>query len=83
MKSFAAKLVLTGAAAALLTGCGGSGGGGDVVVAPPPPPSASLEDIFGTGFGSIFRASANSDPREPSTADVNAVSFTTDPIAVP
>lgn len=72
-----------------LAACDGGGGGGEVIVTPAPPPPAPpptaprLEDMFGANFGTAFRAIANSDPRDPLPGDLNAVSFTTDPIPVP
>lgn len=76
------------AAAAALTACGGGNSNSDapappVVVTPTPPPVAMLQDMFGAGFAAIFNLAANSDPRDPTTADVSAVSFTTDPVPVP
>ena len=80
-------LLLTAAisAAALgLAACGGGGGGGDVVVTPPPPPAApKLEDGFGSGFATAFRAADTAEPREPSAADVIAVNATADPVPIP
>lgn len=76
--SAAALLCLT------LSACGGGGGGGDGgVVTPPPPPSAKLEDGFGGPFGTAYRAGNNTDPRDPASGDVVAVSATTDPVPVP
>jgi hypothetical protein len=53
---------------------GGSGGGGVVVTKP--------EDRFGTGFGALFRAAANSDPSEPAAGFIIPVDVTTDPLSV-
>lgn len=80
------RLIRNAAAVALATlglaACGGGGGGGMTVVTPPPP-SAALEDAFGAGFATSYRANPNTDPREPAAADIIAVSPTTDPVAVP
>ncbi len=69
-------------AAATLTACSGGGGGGSASVSPPadPPPPVSVIDMFGAGFGSLFRASANTEARRPTSSDIVAVSLTTQPI---
>ncbi|CAN5443918.1 hypothetical protein BH10PSE5_BH10PSE5_12080 [soil metagenome] len=73
--SGAALLVL----AVGLSACGGGGGGGSATVTPPPA-SASVADQLGTGFGTDFRASPNSDPRDLAAGDVIAVNPTAEPI---
>ena len=82
------KRVLLGTAAlAAVAGLGACGGGGDddvaVVTPPPTPPAARFEDQFGANFGIAFRASANSDPRDPAPGDIIPISFTTDPVNIP
>lgn len=72
--SGAALLVL----AVGLSACGGGGGGGASVT--PPPASASVADQLGAGFGTDFRASPNSDPRDLAAGDVIAVNPTAEPI---
>ena len=73
--------VFTGLAALALGACGGGGGnygvggGGGAVVAKP-------EDRFGTGFGALFRAPANSDPSEPAAGFIISVDVTSDPLSV-
>ena len=84
-------LLRSAAVGALLVGglaaCDGGGGGGEIIVTPPPvtppTPPSRLEDQFGANFGTTFRAANNTDPRDPQSGDLNAVSFTTDPIPVP
>lgn len=67
--------------AAGLAACGGGSGDKTVTVAPPaPPPPATLQSLFGTGFATLFSAGANTDPSNPMTSDVIALSLTTDPI---
>jgi hypothetical protein len=84
MKRTLLKLTGLALAAGALVGCGGGGDSTTTVITPPQPPQASpLEDMFGLGFGATFRLTSNGDPREPSAGDLTAVSFTTDPIAVP
>lgn len=83
MKALIIKASVGALLAATLAGCGGGGGGDGGVVTPPPPPSARLEDGFGAGFATSYRASPNTDPRDPATSDINGVSVTTDPVAVP
>jgi hypothetical protein len=76
-----------GLAALALAGCGG--GGASYGPNPPPPTGGSncsasaLENLFGCGFGALFRASANSDPAEPDPNGVFAVDLTKDPTSVP
>jgi len=75
--------LLTGAATLAPAACGGGGngyGGGYT-----PPVVVKLEDQVGgnSGFGALFRASANSDPAEPNANSVPPLSLTTDPVAVP
>ena len=76
------RLALTGVsfavAASALAAC--SGGGSSMAVSPPPPPPpAPQEDFFGTGFGTDFRAMANSTPAVPKPGDIIPVSYTTEP----
>lgn len=67
--------------AAGLAACGGGGGDKTVAVTPPtPPPPATLQSMFGAGFATLFSAGANTDPGNPMTSDVIALSLTTDPI---
>jgi hypothetical protein len=78
-----------GLAALVLGACGG--GGGSYGGAPPGGPpggggscsSSALENLFGCGFGALFRASANSDPAEPDATGIIALDLTKDPTAAP
>lgn len=48
---------------------------------PTPPPVVVVppaEDAFGTGFGTAFRASPNSDPRTPADGDIVPLTLTQD-----
>jgi len=75
--------LLTGAATLALTACGGggSGYGGGVYI---PPVVVTLEDqVGGPAFGALFRANADSDPKEPNANSVPALDLTKDPVAVP
>ena len=75
------KLTLLAAGSALsLAACDG---GSSVVTPTPPAGTTSLADMFGAAFGVIFRASANTDPVEPSASSVIPISLTADPIPVP
>lgn len=50
-----------------------------VVVAPPPP----VEDGFGAGFGTAFRANNNTDPaRDPVPGDLIPLSLTTEAVTL-
>ena len=66
-----------------LTACG-SGRSKDTGAAPTPPPVAVTrqEDTFGTVFGNLFRATANSEPSSVNDGDLVAVSFTTEPTTI-
>lgn len=69
------------AAGAALAACGG---GNDSTAAPPPPvvivPPAPppLEDSFGAGFGTRFRAGSNLDATDPVPGDLGPLSLTTE-----
>lgn len=74
-------------AAGTLAACGG---GGDRSTPPPapvatstPPPVASFQSQFGTGFATVFNASATSDPIDPTTASVPPLAPASDPIDNP
>ncbi len=60
------------------------GGGGTsttpVTPTPTPTPTASFQSRFGTAFAALFDASTTSEPRKPTTADVPALSLTTEPL---
>jgi hypothetical protein len=43
------------------------------------PPVATFQDKAGAPFATLFNAAANSDPRHVTSADVPALSLTTDP----
>ena len=73
------KLALFASMSALTLGACGGGNDGS----PSPAGPTALEDNFGTGFGALFRASANTDPADPTATSVIAVSLTTDPVPVP
>ncbi|KPF75122.1 hypothetical protein IP78_13875 [Brevundimonas sp. AAP58] len=80
-RQITAASVLIGGSA-LAAGCS-DGGDGAIIGPPPQSPPAMGAERFGTGFALSFRASANSDPREPMSADVIPASITTDPLDVP
>ncbi len=67
----------------LLAACDG-GRSRDTGAAPTPPAVAVTrqEDVFGTVFGNLFRAAANSEPAPVSDGDLVAISFTTEPVPV-
>ncbi len=71
-------LVLTAAGLAACGG-GGSSGSGTTVVTPPTTPAA-LVDRFGSGFGGIFRVTANSDPRPVTAGDLDPVNPASEPL---
>lgn len=76
------KLALIGTASVFaLSAC--DGGGSSYTPPPPPPGPTALEDNFGTAFGALFRAGANTDPADPTANSVIAVSLITDPVPVP
>ena len=71
------------ASAMVLSACSG-GGGDDVVVTPPTPPATPrLEDGFGAGFASAYRAANTTDPRDPAAGDIIAVNAAADPVPIP
>ncbi|RYG34173.1 MAG: hypothetical protein EON93_08505 [Burkholderiales bacterium] len=88
MNSRTKLMLLVGVSTIVLAACGG---GGDfkvetpppVVVVPPVPGEGSLENMFGVGFGALFRAGANTDPAEPKDTDLIALTLTADAVAVP
>jgi hypothetical protein len=47
---------------------------------PGPPPVASIQSRIGASFASFYDASNTSDPKDPTAADVPALSLTTEPI---
>ena len=74
------SLAVLGVLASGLAACS-SGGDSAAVVVTPPPPAALIEDSQGAGFGTAFRAGANSDPaRDPSPGDVIAVNPSAEPV---
>ncbi len=80
------KLSLLTASAMALALAACDGGGGSNTIAPPPtppppppPPVGSPLEMLGAGFGTLLRASNNSDPRDPTAADLVQPSLTTDP----
>jgi hypothetical protein len=85
MKRFLLHSAAAAALTASLAACGGGGGsdGGTTVTPPPAPPTpVRLEDQFGAQFGAMFRAAANTDPRDPAPGDLIPISFTTDPVNI-
>jgi hypothetical protein len=69
-------------ASAALADCGGSN---NTPPAPPvavTPPAAKLEDQFGAGFGTAFRADPNTEAKDPAPGDVNPVDPTREPITI-
>ena len=85
------KLVLATVLVAGLSACGsGNNRGGGGTTPPPsgtnpppvatPPASPTLAERFGAGFAAIFNADANSEPRDPTDADIVAVNLTAEPI---
>lgn len=81
------RIVCAGLAAIALAGCGGGGSSyNNPGPGPGPGPGCSqsvLANLFGCGFGTLFAASANSDPAEPDPNGIIAVDLTKDPVAVP
>lgn len=80
--------LLIGASLLALAGCGGGGddSGGGLFPTPPVviiPGQGTLENMFGTGFGALFRAEANSDPADPKDSDVIALTLLVDAVPVP
>ncbi len=79
------KVAAVLAVALTLSACGNSRSR-DTGAAPTPPPGAVVvtrqEDTFGTAFGNLFRANANSEPASVSDGDLVAVSFTTEPATI-
>lgn len=80
-------MLLVGASALVLTACGG---GGDVKITTPPPVvvvpvpgQGTLENMFGVGFGALFRADANTDATEPKDSDLINLTLIEDAVAVP
>jgi len=73
------------AVALTLSACGNNRSK-DTGAAPTPPPGAVVttrqEDTFGTVFGNLFRANANSEPVPVNDGDLVAVSFTTEPATI-
>lgn len=87
MNSRTKLMLLIGASTIVLAACGG---GGDfkvetppIVVVPPVPGAGTLENMFGAGFGALYRAGANTDPAEPKDTDLIALTLTADAVAVP
>ena len=71
------------AVALTLSACGNNRSK-DTGAAPTPPPVVTTrqEDTFGTAFGNLFRANANSEPAPVNDGDLVAVSFTTEPATI-
>lgn len=67
----------------VLTGLSACSGGGDGGSSPSDPPPLAGAARFGAGFAAAFAKSPNSDPIDPVTGDIIALSFTTDPFEVP
>lgn len=86
MNSRMKLMLLVGTSAVVLAACGG---GGDFKVTSPPvvvipvPGQGTLENMFGAGFGALFRAGANTDPAEPKDLDVIGLTLTEDAVPVP
>lgn len=80
------RLALTTAILAPLAACGDSDGmdqnppptSTPAPTPPPPPPTGATVESFGAGFASIFRASADGEPRDPGEGDIIAIDFTTE-----
>lgn len=49
----------------------------------PPPDPANIEDNFGIGFATLYRADPTSEPFDPMMADVIPLDLTADPVEVP
>lgn len=85
MKRLLVRLAMTAAVVVPLAACSDSNDMDRTSVtpppAPPPPPPVSTAftvESFGAGFASIFRADANSEPRDPGEGDIIPISFTTE-----
>lgn len=47
---------------------------------PPPPPAVGTLDFFGSGFAAIFRAAADSEPRDAVEGDIIPIDFTSEAV---
>jgi hypothetical protein len=74
------NIAVIGLLAASVAACGGSGGGGSVTVTPPVTNPPTIQSAFGAGFATMFNAGPNTDPVNPSTSDVIALSLISDPL---
>lgn len=89
MKRSLIRLALTSVVVVPLAACSDSKNRDEVVVAPTPPPVAappsiaptSLESISAT-FATLFRASADTEPRDSAEGDLPPVNFTTEPVDI-
>lgn len=88
MKRSLLRFAVTTAVLAPLAACDGGKKRDTVVVEPPisapaPPPIAagSLESI-GATFAGLFRASSDSEPRDPAEGDLPPISFTAEPAEI-
>lgn len=76
------SILATGVLAAVLSACSDN----NVTTTPTTPPvvtpTVRLEDQFGAGFGTRFRADANTRATDPLAADLGPVSITTDPVTI-
>ena len=86
MRKTLLRLAVTAAVIVPIAGCSdGNDRDDDVVVAPPSPPAppaaGSLESI-GASFAAIFRADANSEPRDPAEGDLPPVNLTAEAVEI-
>lgn len=67
--------------AAGLSACGGSDNN---TVTPPVvvQPAGKIEDMFGTGFGTRYRADPNTKATDPVAGDLNPVNPAADPVTI-
>lgn len=79
------KILYTGILGLLtvgLSGCDDKGSSSSSSTSTVTTQTPAFEDQFGTQFGVLYRAAANTDPANVNDGDVGAVSLTTEPVAV-
>lgn len=66
---------------ATVTACG-SNNANTTPVALVTPPAAKVEDGFGAGFGTAYRADPNTEAKDPVATDINPVDPTKEPTTI-
>lgn len=89
MKRLLLKFAMTAVVVVSLAACGKSNKRDEVVVAPPasapappPPVGATALESISAAFAAFFRASSDTEPRDPAEGDLPPVSFTTEPVDI-